>query len=220
MKDRKTLVLLVLSIVSLLAAFSGVRYAGTLGPVLSSERVTIPVSSTIDVVTTVGTRRSATTYMSVTVSSYGSYGSSCPYGGTYFSSIYTSLCGWQYDVCVTFDSNCSDDYHPVYQSLLVTRTVFASTTKTGYEISTSTSTSIQLLLGTSVMTVPNKSKQDFVTISEFLTVLGLAILASSLLLLKGRPINRLYPHLHRNRRLSVIRIHAPLVNTLRSVPSC
>ena len=34
----------------------------------------------------------------------------CPYGGQYFSSIYTSLCGWQYNVCVTWDYNCANDY--------------------------------------------------------------------------------------------------------------
>ncbi len=68
LQGRKPQVLLVLSVASLLAAFSSVLYAGTLGPVLSSERVTIPVADTVDVVTTVGTRRSATTYMSVTVS--------------------------------------------------------------------------------------------------------------------------------------------------------
>jgi len=37
---------------------------------------------------------------------------SCPYGGTYYAQIFTSLCGWQYDVCVSLDSNCGNDYHP------------------------------------------------------------------------------------------------------------
>lgn len=185
LKDRKPQVLLVLSLVSMLAAFSSVLYTGTLGPVLSSERVTIPVSSTIDVMTTAGTLRSTTTYKATTVSSYGSYGSpSCPYGGTYFSSIYTSLCGWQYDVCVTFDYNCSNDYQAVHQALLVTKTAFATTTNTAYQISTSTSTFIHSQLGTTVITVPNKIKQDFVTFSVFLAVAGFAILAASLLLSK------------------------------------
>lgn len=35
---------------------------------------------------------------------------SCPYGGRYYSSLYTRLCGWQYNVCVTFDYNCGNDY--------------------------------------------------------------------------------------------------------------
>jgi hypothetical protein len=37
---------------------------------------------------------------------------SCPRGGTYYSHILTSLCGNQYDVCVSFDYNCANDYHP------------------------------------------------------------------------------------------------------------
>jgi|GEM_PF-4856045 len=37
---------------------------------------------------------------------------SCPNGGQYFAQISTSLCGTQYDVCVSFDYNCGNDYHP------------------------------------------------------------------------------------------------------------
>jgi len=37
---------------------------------------------------------------------------SCPNGGEYYSRISTSLCGVQYDVCVSFDYNCGNDYHP------------------------------------------------------------------------------------------------------------
>jgi len=38
---------------------------------------------------------------------------SCPYGGTYYSSIYTRLCGLQQNVCVSFDYNCANDYTAV-----------------------------------------------------------------------------------------------------------
>lgn len=38
---------------------------------------------------------------------------SCPCGGRYYSAIHTSLCGWQYNVCVTFDGNCANDYPAV-----------------------------------------------------------------------------------------------------------
>jgi len=38
---------------------------------------------------------------------YSYYGSS---GYHYYSSIYTSLCGWQYNVYVNFDNNCANDY--------------------------------------------------------------------------------------------------------------
>jgi hypothetical protein len=37
---------------------------------------------------------------------------SCRVGYTYYSSISTKLCGVQYNVCVNFDYNCANDYHP------------------------------------------------------------------------------------------------------------
>jgi len=55
--------------------------------------------------------------------SYG-YSSYSPYsnyydpyyssGYQYYSSIYTSLCGWQYNVYVNFDYNCANDYPAYY----------------------------------------------------------------------------------------------------------
>jgi len=39
----------------------------------------------------------------------------CPNGGECFSHIYTSLCGDQYNVCVTWNHNCADDYHATYK---------------------------------------------------------------------------------------------------------
>lgn len=39
---------------------------------------------------------------------------SCPHGGECFSWIHTSLCGDQYNVCVTWDYNCVNDYPAVY----------------------------------------------------------------------------------------------------------
>jgi len=47
----------------------------------------------------------------------------CPYGGTYRAQLYTSLCGWQYNVCVTFDYNCANDYRAVCTSTGYTVTV-------------------------------------------------------------------------------------------------
>lgn len=46
---------------------------------------------------------------------------SCPRGGTYYTQISTSLCGTQYDICVSFDYNCGNDYHSpqVEQSVLI-----------------------------------------------------------------------------------------------------
>lgn len=52
----------------------------------------------------------------------------CPYGGRYYASIHTSLCGWQYNVCVTFDYNCSNDY-PAVCGRTTTRTTRTLTTR-------------------------------------------------------------------------------------------
>jgi len=47
---------------------------------------------------------------------------SCPYGGRYYSRLHTSLCGWQYDVCVTFDRNCANDYPAICATTTTTWT--------------------------------------------------------------------------------------------------
>jgi hypothetical protein len=36
----------------------------------------------------------------------------CRSGSSYYTHIHTYLCGDQYDVCVSFDNNCGNDYHP------------------------------------------------------------------------------------------------------------
>jgi hypothetical protein len=62
------------------------------------------------------------------------YSNTCPYGGQYYSSIYTSLCGWQYNVCVTWDNNCADDYQAVSTGSAATRatTYIGTGTSCGY----------------------------------------------------------------------------------------
>jgi len=62
------------------------------------------------------------------------YSNTCPYGGQYYSSIYTSLCGWQYNVCVTWDNNCADDYQAVSTGSTATRatTALGTGTACGY----------------------------------------------------------------------------------------
>lgn len=37
----------------------------------------------------------------------------CPSGTEYFKHIWTSLCGDQYNICVSFDDNCGNDIHPI-----------------------------------------------------------------------------------------------------------
>ena len=53
----------------------------------------------------------------------------CPYGGQYYVSRYTSLCGLQQNVCITWDNNCANDYPAV-----------CGTTTTGTTRTTSTIT--------------------------------------------------------------------------------
>jgi hypothetical protein len=53
---------------------------------------------------------------------------SCPYGGTYYASVCTSYCGCQYDVCVSFDYNCANDYHAIQTYLYNTVTLATITT--------------------------------------------------------------------------------------------
>jgi hypothetical protein len=65
---------------------------------------------------------------------------SCPYGGTYYPSIHTALCGWQYEVCVSFDYNCADDYNAVfvggYTNTFVSTSVATFTEYTFYSTTT------------------------------------------------------------------------------------
>jgi hypothetical protein len=90
-------------------------------------------------------------------SSYGLGYPSCPYGGTYFASICTNLCGCQYNVCVSFDYNCADDYQAVqsyvYNTVTlptvttIVRTLCTSVKEPVVEIKTSTVYAVMLLSG-------------------------------------------------------------------------
>jgi len=77
----------------------------------------------------------------------------CPFGGQYFSSIRTSLCGWQYNVCVTWDYNCANDY-PAVCWTTTTRTMTRSITtrstttiRTGTRTTTITCSYIEIMMG-------------------------------------------------------------------------
>lgn len=63
---------------------------------------------------------------------------SCPRGGECFSWIYTSLCGYQYNVCVTWDYNCANDYPAVCSSTACTVTVVVKDSVTGGAVSGAT----------------------------------------------------------------------------------
>jgi hypothetical protein len=83
-------------------------------------------SSTLTTLSPVSTSSVTMRTIAYSTSTYGSGYPSCPYGGTYRASICTSLCGCQYNVCVSFDYNCANDYQavPAYAYSTVTfRTV-------------------------------------------------------------------------------------------------
>jgi hypothetical protein len=90
--------------------------------------------------TTTATTTYVSTYTSSKVLTIGRSGPTCPYGGKYRSSICTSLCGCQYDVCVTFDYNCANDYRAVYTDRTTVRTSRVRTTGTEYLVRTDTLT--------------------------------------------------------------------------------
>jgi len=137
---------LILCIACILVGAASVGYAGQLGPLTVSEPVTRTVTlhltetSTIrsftTSLTTTATTRYVSTFTSRKVLTIGRSGPTCPYGGQYRSSICTSLCGCQYDVCVTFDHNCANDYRAVYADRTTVQTSRVRTTGTKYLVRT------------------------------------------------------------------------------------
>jgi hypothetical protein len=77
------------------------------------------------------TQTPATTSGAVPTTPAKTCSNNCPYGGQYYSSIYTSLCGWEYNVCVTWDNNCADDYQAVCATTQTPTTASTATIKTG-----------------------------------------------------------------------------------------
>jgi hypothetical protein len=127
-----------------------VGYAEQLGPLVVPEAVPTTVTlhltqtSTIQTystsLTTTGTTTYVSTYVSTKVLTIGRSGASCPYGGEYRSEICTSLCGCQYNVCVSFDHNCANDYQAVYTDRTTIQTLKLRTTGTSYLVRTDTPT--------------------------------------------------------------------------------
>jgi hypothetical protein len=97
---------------------------------LSSEISTITApAQTYAYSSFLDTYADATSTGSITQTNTGIQGT-CPYGGTYYAYIHTSLCGWQSSVCVSFDYNCADDYPAVWVGYTTTST--QSSTSTDY----------------------------------------------------------------------------------------
>jgi hypothetical protein len=127
-----------------------VGYAGQLGPLFVPESVastvtlhltqTSTIQSFTTSLTTTGTTTYVSTYVSTKVVTIGRSGATCPRGGEYRSEICTSLCGCQYDVCVSFDHNCANDYPAVYTDRTTIQTLKLRTTDTDYLVRTDTLT--------------------------------------------------------------------------------
>jgi len=141
---------LILTIACVLGGLGTVGYAEQLGPLVVPEAVSSTVTlhltqtSTIQSyttsLTTTGTTTYVSTYVSTKVLTIGRSGASCPYGGEYRSKICTSLCGCQYNVCVSFDHNCANDYQAVYTDRTTIQTSRLRTTGTNYLVRTDTLT--------------------------------------------------------------------------------
>ena len=131
----KVLLVLGLILVAAAATAGAVRqtttvttYKSRIYLVTSSNTLTSDVASLVVQPTT-----TQITALKTTVHIVSSVGGqpACPNGGTYYASICTSLCGCQYNVCVTFDNNCANDYPAVYVGgYAVTRTRVSTFTST------------------------------------------------------------------------------------------
>lgn len=140
----------VLCIACILLGLGSVGYSGQVEPLTVSEpftsAITIQLTLTSTVqslsasVTTTGTTTYISTSTTTKVATMGRSGPTCPYGGEYRSRICTSLCGCQYDVCVTFDYNCANDYPAVYKDRTTIQASKVRTTGTSYGVQTYTLT--------------------------------------------------------------------------------
>jgi hypothetical protein len=186
-------ILLLLSIACIVAGFGSLGHASSLGPIVMSEPTTrtntvcVPQTMTSRTyatsVTTTGTVTYVSTFTTSTVSTLGYAGASCPYGGEYFSAICTKLCGCQYDICVSFDYNCADDYPAVHAARTMVEAVRVTTTSTSYLQQTQTQTldmtRVSTECGTTAETetrhveAPNPSKGSFAGAGLFFITVGI-----------------------------------------------
>ena len=167
-----------------------IGYSAQLGPLTVSEPVTKSVTvhstetSIFQSLTTSATTTGTTTYVSTSTTTktvkVGGSSPTCPYGGVYRSSICTSLCGCQHDVCVTFDHNCANDYRAVYTYQTVVQTSKMRMIVTSHLVLTNT---VTYLLTTesefyrTTSTVETRVIQLPDPMQQTLTVTGLSLIA-------------------------------------------
>jgi hypothetical protein len=184
---------LILSVACALTGLLSLGYSSSMGPLAVPE--TFTRASTVCVPSTAATQTyltsvstsSTTTYRTQsttwTTQTLGKVGP-CPYGGTYYSRLCTKLCGCQYNVCVSFDRNCGNDYASIYSYRTTVQTVRVTVTCTSYllrtttqtfdTISTTTSCGVATITETTATEVPNPSKGSVGGIGVFLIAVGVA----------------------------------------------
>jgi hypothetical protein len=130
--------------------------------------------------------------MRTTTYSTGSSGSghpSCPYGGTYYARICTSLCGCQYNVCVSFDYNCANDYQAVTTYVYNTVTFLTVTTIVTTVCTSAKETVMATRASTVYTTHTDYGNPSLVGLSYGILVIGaVMLLCGALLRWKGKTL--------------------------------
>jgi hypothetical protein len=192
LKAPKSPVLITMFVACAMAGLLSLGYSSSMGPIAAPRQVTstntacIQSTATIQTfLTSVATSTTAystqgTTWITQTIGKVGP----CPYGGTYFASIYTRLCGWQYNVCVSFDRNCGNDYTAVYSYRTTIQIVRATVTCTSYLSWTTTQTlnirsnttscGATTITETTTVELPNPSKSGVGAMGLLLFVIGVS----------------------------------------------
>jgi hypothetical protein len=121
----------------------------------------------------------------------------CPYGGSYYARICTRLCGCEYDVCVSFDYNCANDYHAVYvvvYAVTYFRTSTLTSTSTAYtQFSTATTyctTLHQQALATEAFNATRRVNELNPLVWGFATTGALLVITAAILHLRAKRIQR------------------------------
>jgi hypothetical protein len=184
---------LIIFVACALVGLSSLGYSSSMGPLAvpatftRASTVCVPSTATTQTYLTSVATSSTTTYRTqsttLTTQTLGKVGP-CPYGGTYFSKLCTKLCGCQYNVCVSFDRNCGNDYAAIYSyrttvqavRVIVTCTSYLlrTTTQTFDAIATTTSCGATTIMETTATEVANPSKGSVGAMGVFLIVVGVA----------------------------------------------
>jgi hypothetical protein len=204
-RSLKSYALLVLSVACALAGLLSLGYSSSLGPLAVPEPIArlntvctpsaVATQTCVTSVATSGTttyRTQSTTWTTRTLGQVGP----CPYGGSYFSKLCTKLCGCQYNVCVSFDRNCGNDYSAVYSYRITVQAVKVTVAGTSYLLqtatqtfdmtSTTTSCGATTVTETTTVEVANPSKGPVGAMGVFLAIVGVSSFSYGVWANRGR----------------------------------